>query len=194
MTSTTSVCVLCGSRLGHNPAYRRAAESLGRGIAERGMHLVYGGGSVGLMGVTAAAARGHGGVVIGIMPSFLLREEVGDKGLDTLIVTDSMHDRKRLMFERADAFVVLPGGIGTLDETFEILSWKALRLHNSPVVIFDVEGYWQPLEPIFNQITNAGFAHESVIAHYTLAKTLDEVFISINLPKKEIFLNLRDRR
>ena len=179
MTDIRSLCVLCGSRDGIDPAYRQAAVRLGQALAERGVRLVYGGGSIGLMGIVADACLSAGGEVVGVIPDFLIRYEVGHRRLTDLVVTDSMHDRKRRMFEMADAFVVLPGGLGTLDETFEIITWKQLRLHNAPIVILDVNGYWAPLKALIDATITAGFAHEAVADLFSIVATPDEVFASI---------------
>ena len=140
-----TLCVYCGSSTKAPPAHLALARSLGRLLADNDIALVYGGGRIGLMGATAEAALAAGGKVIGIIPDFLLRKEVAHDHLSELVVTDSMHDRKRLMAERAEAFCVLPGGLGTLDETFEMLTWAQLGLHAKPIVLLNHEGYWDPL-------------------------------------------------
>ena len=137
MTQIRSLCVLCGSREGTDPVYREVAVRLGRLIAEQDVRLIYGAGSIGLMGIIADAVLSAGGEVVGVIPDFLIRSEVGHHDLTDLVITDSMHDRKRRMFEMADAFVVLPGGLGTLDETFELITWRQLRLHDSPIIVLD---------------------------------------------------------
>ncbi len=158
-----SVCVLCGSNEGADTVYRDSALRLGRLIVDNGMRLVYGGGSVGLMGAVANGVMAAGGEVIGVIPEFLIRAEVGNPHVSELIVTESMHDRKRRMFEMSDAFVVLPGGLGKLDETFEIITWKQLRLHLSPIIVIDVAGYWAPLSVLLDSTVRAGFADPSVL-------------------------------
>jgi len=145
MVAITSVAVFCGSSHGHAPDYRAAAEILGAGIADAGWRLVYGGGQLGLMGEVANAALARGGTVLGVIPDFLQRREVAHAGLGEMVVTDSMHTRKRIMFDAADAFVTLPGGLGTLDETIEIITWRQLGLHDKPVLICDVMGSAAPL-------------------------------------------------
>ena len=162
MTSIRSICVLCGSGEGKSPTYREAAVAFGREMASRDIRLVFGGGSIGLMGAIADAVIDAGGQAIGVIPDFLIRYEVGHKRLSDLVVTESMHERKRRMFEMADGFVVLPGGLGTLDETFEIVTWKQLRLHAAPIVILDVDGYWAPLRALVNSVIAARFAHPKV--------------------------------
>jgi uncharacterized protein (TIGR00730 family) len=189
MTEIRSLCVLCGSREGTDPAYRRSAIRLGQLMAERGVRLVYGGGSIGLMGVIADAVIEAGGEVVGVIPDFLIRYEVGHRSLTDLVVTESMHDRKRRMFEMADAFVVLPGGLGTLDETFEIVTWKQLRLHESPIIVLDVNGYWSPLVALVQATILGGFAHPEVAELITVVETPEQVLQSLEtapMPREEV--------
>ena len=158
MQHVTRLCVYCGSAVGLDRRYRAAARELGQSLAKAGIELVFGGGRVGLMGVLADAVLEAGGRVIGIIPDRLRAAELAHQGVSELIVTGSMHDRKRLMAERADAFAVLPGGIGTLDETFEILTWRHLGLHDKPIFLVDVAGYWQPLRGLLDHLAAQGFA------------------------------------
>lgn len=162
MSHINSVAVFCGSSLGVSPAFRAAAESLGQGIARAGWRLVYGGGQMGLMGVVANAALAEGGAVVGVIPDFLQRQEVAHEGVSDLIVTDSMHTRKTAMFERADAFVTLPGGLGTLDETVEVITWRQLRLHAKPILLCDVMGSAAPLVAAIEASIALGFARPEV--------------------------------
>jgi len=157
MTRINSIAVFCGSRLGTNPAHTMATRLLGHGLARARIRLVYGAGRVGLMGILADAVLEAGGAVLGVIPEFLKRWEVAHEGVD-MIVTDSMHDRKRHMFEESDAFLSMPGGIGTLDETIEIISWRQLRLHDKPILICDVEGSAAPLAAILQAAITNGFA------------------------------------
>ena len=152
------LCVYCGSSGAVEARYREAASELGARLAAAGIELVYGGGRVGLMGLLAEGALTAGGKVTGIIPRRLLDAEVAHLGVTELVVVDSMHDRKRLMAERADAFSVLPGGIGTLDELFEIVSWKQLELHDKPILLVDIGGYWAPLRALLDHIIVSGFA------------------------------------
>lgn len=161
MPKLRSVAVFCGSRFGADPAYRLAAEALGTGLAATGLGLVYGGGRVGLMGVVADAVLAGGGTVFGVIPDFLQRREVAHGGPVELVVTDSMHDRKRRMFEAADAFVTMPGGLGTFDETIEITTWRQLGLHDKPVLICDVAGWAQPYLGAISAAIRQGFAEPS---------------------------------
>ena len=162
MPSIQAVAVFCGAHAGDDPAFRAAAAALGRGLADSGMRLVFGGGRVGLMGAMADAALAAGGEVVGVIPEFLTRLEVAHENVSETIVTDSMHTRKQRMFELADAFVALPGGLGTLDETVEIITWRQLRLHDKPILLCDVAGSWAPLLGLIEAVVERGFADASV--------------------------------
>lgn len=161
MPRVASVAVFCGARSGHGTTFRDAAEELGRGLAKAHLRLVYGGGRIGLMGAIADATLAAGGEVIGIIPEFLQRAEVAHGGVDRLVVTESMHERKQRMFAEADVFVSFAGGLGTLDETFEILTWRQLGLHDKPIVICDIAGSAQSLLALLESVVQAGFAAES---------------------------------
>lgn len=164
MTATRPhVCVFCGSRDGARPAFAAAAEDTGRMLAARGWTLVYGAGDVGLMGRVARAAQAAGGDTFGVIPGHLLAREVGKRDLDRFIVTETMHERKKVMFMNSDAIVVLPGGAGSLDEFFEVLTWRQLGLHRKPIFLLDVEGYWQPLLQLLGQVVGEGFADASML-------------------------------
>ncbi|MCO6420029.1 TIGR00730 family Rossman fold protein [Siccirubricoccus sp. KC 17139] len=152
-----SAAVFCGSRLGANPVFAQAARALGQGLAARGITLVYGGGGIGLMGTVAEAAVEAGGTVRGIIPEFLTKLERPSPRLAEIEITDSMHSRKRRMFDLADAFVTLPGGLGTLDETVEVLTWRQLRLHAKPVIILDIGGWAQPVVALIDAMIAHGF-------------------------------------
>jgi uncharacterized protein (TIGR00730 family) len=158
MKGIRRLCVYCGSSGAVDARYREAAKELGSRLAAAGIELVYGGGRVGLMGALANAVLSADGTVTGIIPRRLLDAEVAHIGVSELIVADSMHDRKRLMAEKADAFAVLPGGIGTLDEFFEIVSWKQLSLHDKPILLVDIGDYWAPLRALLDHIVVNGFA------------------------------------
>ena len=151
------LCVFCGSRPGVRPAYREAAEALGALLAERGIELVYGGGNVGLMGIVADACLAAGGRVVGVIPRALLEWEVGHEGLTRLEVVDSMHTRKARMAELADGFIALPGGLGTFEELFEILTWAQLGFHSKPVGLLNVDAYYQPLVQMMERGVAEGF-------------------------------------
>ena len=152
-----AICVYCGSASGTGPAYVAAAQTLGRDMAAAGYGLVYGGGGIGLMGEVARAVRGAGGHVLGIIPGFLREREVHFKDTSELIVTKDMHERKMLMFERADAFVALPGGIGTLEELIEQMTWAQLGRHFKPIVIADIAGFWRPLLTLLDHMEAEAF-------------------------------------
>lgn len=173
-----SLCVFCGSSAGGDPRYRAAASRLGTTLAREGVQLVYGGGHLGLMGALAEAVIAGGGRVIGIIPEHLTRVEQAFAGATELLVVDSMHTRKRAMFERADAFATLPGGMGTLDETFEILTWKQLRLHHKPIVIVNQHGYWAPWLAMAGHIVEGGFAHAETTRLYQVVDDVDEVLVA----------------
>jgi hypothetical protein len=155
-----SVCVFCGSHPGNDPAYAEAARTLGRTLAERDITLVYGGGHVGLMGVVADSALGAGGEAIGVMPKSLVDREIGHTGLTKLHVVSSMHERKALMSELSEGFVALPGGNGTLEEFFEVLTWAQLGEHGKPCGLLNVAGYYDPLLAVFDRMVDRAFLRE----------------------------------
>jgi uncharacterized protein (TIGR00730 family) len=159
-------------------AHAELARRLGAACARRGIELVFGGGAVGLMGVLADAALAAGGRVVGVIPDFLEQPEIAHPGVSEMIVVDGMHARKLRMFERADAFAALPGGIGTLDETVEIVTWKLLGLHDKPVVLVD-DGYWRPFLALIEHMVGAGFADARTRAAYTVVDTLDGLFAAL---------------
>jgi uncharacterized protein (TIGR00730 family) len=175
----TSLCVFCGSSTRVAERYRHAAEELGAEIAKRGMRLVYGGGRIGLMGILADAALAAGGEVDGVIPEFLRGLEVAHERLSDLRVVPTMHDRKRVMFELADGFVVLPGGSGTLDESIEIASWKQLGLHDKPIVVCDVAGFWRPLASLLDHVIAQGFAHPEHARLLTVVPTIQDAFVAL---------------
>lgn len=170
MPGIRSVAVFCGSRTGRSPACRAAATALGEGLGRAGIQLVFGGGRVGLMGAVADAALAAGGRVIGVIPDFLQRWEVAHQGVTELIVTDTMHARKQRMFDLSDAFISLPGGLGTFDETFEILTWKQLRLHDKPILICDVDGSAAALLALIEGSVADGFAPAEALGFYEVAQ------------------------
>lgn len=157
-TPIKTVCVYCGSRTGNKQLYQNQAAELGQRIAQAGLSLVYGGGSIGLMGVVARAASEHGADVVGIIPHHLDDVEITQEGLSELHLTDDMHQRKKMMFERSDAFIVLPGGLGTLDETLEMMTWAQLSLHSKPIIIVNSNNYWSPLLELVEHVVIDGFA------------------------------------
>jgi len=163
-----NICVYCGSGVGKSPAYRAAARTLGKALAEQKIGLIYGGGDLGLMGVIAHTTLDHGGHVTGIIPQFLTRKEQMLRDVDELIVTQDMHERKRLMFERSDGFVALPGGIGTLEELVEQLTWVQLGRHTKPVIVANIEGFWDPFLNVLTHMKADGFIRPGVNVHFTV--------------------------
>lgn len=164
MTQIQSICVYCGSSPGHNPLYIKAAEQLGAAFAQNHIRLVYGGGTKGLMGAVARGVKANGGTVTGIIPHFLLNKEASEEDLalvDDLIVTENMHERKRRMFEQSDAFVTLPGGIGTLEEIAEMMTWAQLGHHVKPLVYANINGFWNPVLTLFDHMKAEGFIHSA---------------------------------
>lgn len=172
MSEIRSVCLYCGSSNRVSDAYKNAAHTLGTILGQRGYQLVYGGGRVGLMGIAADAALQAGAPVVGIIPEHIQVLEVDHTGLTELHIVDSMHTRKRMMVDRSDAFIILPGGLGTLDETFEILTWKQLRLHDKPVVVVNIDGYWDPMARMIDHMIAEGFAQP---AHRNLFAVVNRV-------------------
>ncbi len=164
-----SICVFCGARSGKNPAHAHAARALGEAIARNGWRLVYGAGDVGLMGEVARTAVAKGAATLGVIPQHLLGREQGKRDLSTLIVTEDMHERKKVMFMNSDAVVVRPGGAGSLDEFFEVLTWAQIGLHGKPVFLVDVDGYWQPLIALIEHVIAEGFADASLRGHFTVS-------------------------
>lgn len=179
MVKLSSVCVYSGSSVGRDRRYRELAARLGRLLAERGITLVYGGGGVGLMAVLAEASLAAGGEVVGVIPRFLKRAEKGLRRLTRLEVVESMHERKARMYELADAFIVLPGGIGTLDEAIEMLTWKQLGLHDKPIVFVDSDGYWQPFVKLVEHAIAHGFVQPSVLRMFALVPTVEAALAAL---------------
>jgi uncharacterized protein (TIGR00730 family) len=175
MTTIRSVCVYCGARAPQTPAHLHAATQLGELLAVNNITLVYGGARIGMMGVLADSALKNGGTVVGIIPDQLQQSEVGHSGVSELHIVPNMHTRKQLMFDRSDAFVVLAGGIGTMDELFEMLTWRQLKIHNKPIILVDTDGYWQPLLALLNHIIESGYASPSIRQLYTVVGDVEGV-------------------
>ncbi|MDB5424727.1 MAG: hypothetical protein JWQ29_2143 [Phenylobacterium sp.] len=169
-----SVCVFCGSSDAADPAYLRAATELGRALAAAGLKLVYGGGGVGLMGATARGAQEAGGKVLGIIPDFLVGRERALDSVETVVVT-SMHQRKLMMFDNSDAFVILPGGIGTLEEVVELLSWRRLDLHAKPVVFYNADGFWETLFAAFQHGVDAKLTPPEFMHTWTSVERVEDI-------------------
>lgn len=184
-----NVCVYCGSNPGTDPAYAEAARTLGRALADAGVGLVYGGGSLGLMGEVARSVLTHGGRVTGIIPAFLSEKERMLRDAQEMIVVEDMHQRKKLMFDRSDAFVALPGGIGTLEELVEQLTWAQLGRHTKPIVVVDVDGFWAPFAQLLDHMRREGFIRAGMDVHLITVDKAEEVLpaiaVSIKPPKPE---------
>ncbi len=176
--SSLSVCLFCGSSSGDDPQWAEAAEAFGRQVARSGARLVYGGGGVGLMGAAARSAHLAGAPVLGVMPKFLRRSEILYDDVETMVVA-TMHERKRAMFDAADAFAIFPGGVGTLEEAAEVLSWRRLDLHRKPIVFLDLNGFWRPLFELMRHMTQAGFAPTWVPDTWSAVDRVDDVFPAI---------------
>ena len=168
MAGQASICVFCGARPGTDTAHASAAAALGERLAARNWRLVYGAGDVGLMGVVARAAQAAGAQTFGVIPVHLLKQEVGKTDLTRFVITEDMHERKKVMFMNSDAIVVLPGGAGSLDEFFEVLTWAQIGLHVKPIFLLNVNGYWQPLLDLLTHIIAQGFADASLLSHFTV--------------------------
>lgn len=175
MSSVKSLCVFCGASTPPDARFIEAAGEFGRILAAEGIELVYGGGALGLMGTIARACRDAGGRVVGIIPTFLTRLEAKLEGIAETIEVETMHQRKRLMFERSEAFVVLPGGMGTLDETVEMTTWAQLQLHKKPIVLVDYLGYWQPFLALVEHVITTGFARPNTRDFYTIVPDVGSV-------------------
>ena len=180
MQEVQSICVFCGSSIHVDAVFQQAATATGKLIAEAGKTLVYGGGRVGLMGLCADAALAVGGKVIGVIPHHLQKWEKEHANLTELHEVDGMHPRKKMMYDRSDAFVILPGGLGTLDEAFEIILWKQLQLHDKPIVIVNIDGYWDPLVALIQRTVDRGFAHATHMNLFKVIRGVDEILPAIH--------------
>jgi len=175
MNKIKTVCVYCGSGPGTNPRFIDAAIALGKALAENGIRLVYGGGSIGLMGAIATSVLDHGGMVTGIIPDFLTNRENALKRVQEMVVTPDMHERKRLMFERSDAFVALPGGIGTLEELVEQLTWQQLGRHSKPVLLANIDNFWEPLLALLAHMRATEFIRPSLPIDILKAERVEDI-------------------
>jgi uncharacterized protein (TIGR00730 family) len=175
LANLTSLCVYCGSRSGDDPAFAAAARELGETLARDRIRLVYGGGGIGLMGELARAALAHGGEVTGIIPKVLQGREIAQAGLTKTELVPDMHHRKRRMFDLSDAFAVLPGGVGTLDETVEMLTWAQLGIHEKPIVVVDTDGYWAPFAALLEHVVARDFAARRTLDFYTVVRHVRDI-------------------
>ena len=175
MTDIKTVCVYCGSGPGTNPKFVEGAKAFGKALAENGVGLVYGGGSIGLMGAVASSSLDHGGRVTGIIPDFLTARENALARVQEMIVTHDMHERKRLMFERSDAFVALPGGVGTLEELVEQLTWQQLGRHSKPILLANIDGFWEPLIALLDHMRSTAFIRPTLSVSVLKAERVDDI-------------------
>ena len=182
MSSIHSICVYCGSSPGKEPDYVQAAAVLGKSIADHGLRLTYGGGTKGLMGAVSSAVLANGGKVLGIIPKFLINKEapaIELNGLSQMIVTDDMHQRKHALFENADAFVALPGGIGTLEEIVEVMTWGQLGRHRKPMVFANINGFWDPMLVLLEHMRNEGFIHTGHLVRPLVIERAEDIIPAI---------------
>jgi uncharacterized protein (TIGR00730 family) len=191
MKSIRNICVYCGSSLGADPRFAEAADALGAAMADAGIGLVFGGGEDGLMGRLAHAVIDNGGRVTGIIPTFLIKREHALKEAQELIVVEDMHERKQKMFERADAFIALPGGVGTLEELVEQLTWVQLGRHAKPVLVADIGGFWRPLLSLIAHMHNLGFIREGFDLHYLVAEKIEDALPMIETAARKRALQHR---
>jgi uncharacterized protein (TIGR00730 family) len=175
MSKIKTVCVYCGSGPGTNPHFIESAKAFGKVLAENGIRLVYGGGSLGIMGAVASSVLDHGGMVTGIIPNFLKLRENALKRVQEMIVTPDMHERKRLMFEHSDAFVALPGGIGTLEELVEQLTWQQLGRHTKPVLLANIDGFWEPLFALLTHMRETEFIRSGLSVEILKADRVEDI-------------------
>ncbi|MBX7044961.1 MAG: TIGR00730 family Rossman fold protein [Ignavibacteria bacterium] len=173
----TSICVFCGSSMGSNPEFKQLALSLGKYFAENDIMLIYGGGNVGLMGALSHSVMNHGGKVTGVIPNFMVEKELADYSITKLHRVDSMHERKKLMSDLADGFIAIPGGIGTLDELFEIFTWRQLGLHSKPIGLLNYNGYYDSMINFLRNITANGFMKQEIL-DYLIVKDKFEDLVS----------------
>src|SRR4029077_14984125 len=179
MSTIKSICVYCASGPGKNPAFMDAAKTFGRILAENGIRLVYGGGSAGLMGALAESVIDHGGAVTGVIPDFLVNREHMLLSVQERLITRDMHERKWVMFERADAFVALPGGVGTLEELVEQLTWAQLGRHNKPILIANINAFWDPLLELLDHMKRSGFIHSELAIDYKVVDRAQDILPAI---------------
>ena len=181
MTILRTICVYCGSGAGTNPLFEQSARALGKAMADSKIGLVYGGGSVGLMGAVAAAVIENGGMVTGIIPEFLKAKELALKDVQELIVTHDMHERKRLMFERSDAFVALPGGVGTLEELVEQMTWAQLGRHTKPILLANIAGFWDPLLTLLDHMRTTAFIRPNLSFEILKADRVEDILPKLRM-------------
>lgn len=187
MTKAKRICVYCGASNRVEQVYKDAASRLGEMIAKSGMDMVYGGGRLGLMGLVADSALAHGAHVVGYIPKLLENSEGAHSGLSYIEIVDTMHTRKQKMTEIADAFIILPGGFGTLDELFEILTWRQLQIHSKPIFVINVNNYWSPLKTLIHNVINEQFATPAHATFATFVNSVDEaisILTEVKVPEQ----------
>ncbi|MDA5094357.1 TIGR00730 family Rossman fold protein [Aliiroseovarius sp. KMU-50] len=175
ISHVASLCVFCGARMGNDPAYMEAAEALGQAMADENWRLVYGAGDVGIMGAVAKSAQAAGADTFGVIPVHLMAREVGKRDLTSFVVTENMHERKKVMYMNSDAIAVLPGGAGSLDEFFEVLTWRQLGLHDKPIILLNINGYWDPLIALMDNVISQGFADNDIRENTLVADSVDQL-------------------
>ncbi|MBL4601960.1 MAG: TIGR00730 family Rossman fold protein [Emcibacteraceae bacterium] len=187
MTKINSLCIYCGSRSSNNKNFQILAKRMGEILAKNNIKLIYGGGNVGLMGIIATSTLKNGGEVHGIIPSHLHETEVAHEHLTKLTIVDNMHQRKRMMFDQSDAFIVLPGSIGTLDETIEAITWKQLKLHDKPIILLNSENYWEPFIDLLKNIISYDFMTDDTLKLFNVVNSAEEVLPLLEkLPEPKI--------
>lgn len=174
-TTHPSLCVFCGSKTANNPNFLEATKKLGAFCAQNNIRIIYGGANIGLMGALANSALEHQGSVIGIIPQSLEKKEIAHDHIEKLIITQSMHERQRKMAELSDAFLILPGGIGTLAEFFEVLTWKSLNIHNKPIILLNIDKFWDPLLDLLMQQQQEGFMHNELSSLFITINTIEDL-------------------
>ncbi|MDX1580626.1 MAG: TIGR00730 family Rossman fold protein [Alphaproteobacteria bacterium] len=182
-----SVCVFCGSRTGTDHSFQDSADRFGRILAKKGIRLVFGAGSIGLMGILARAALDEGGEVLGVIPEHLAVAEIPQFGLSEMRIVDTMHERKRIMFEESDGFVILPGGIGTLDEMVEIIVWRQLSVHDKPVVVVNLNGFWDPFIELLQHMIDAQFVGPNAFDLFKVVDDLEDALPAIEAASPPAF-------
>ena len=174
-----AICVYCGSRIGISKEYSYNAKLLGEKIADNNFRLVYGGGNIGLMGILAESCHQNGGEILGVIPHKLSEKEQGKQNIFNYIITEDMHERKKIMYMNSDVIIALPGGIGTLEELFEIITWKQLRFHNKPIYLLNILEYWSSLINLFNTMTEKGFIEKEAVNYFKVCETVDDIFLDL---------------
>jgi len=175
-----SICIFCGSSFGTNPVFKSTAENIGKTFAQKNITLVYGGGNVGLMGVVSHSVMQNGGKVIGVIPNFMTEKELADYDVTELIMVETMHQRKKKMSDIADAFIAIPGGIGTLDELFEIFTWKQLKLHNKPIGLLNTEGYYNSMLEFLKVMVANGFLKQEILDYLIVKDNIEDLLSALN--------------